>query len=58
VLEGSVRRAGDKIQANVQLIDATTGGHLWADRFDTERANLAAAQTKSPAVSHRRSASS
>jgi adenylate cyclase len=46
VLEGSVRRAGDKIQANVQLIDATTGGHLWADRFDTERANLAAAQTQ------------
>jgi TolB-like protein len=45
VLEGSVRRAGDRIQVNVQLIDATTGGHLWADRFDTERANLAAAQT-------------
>lgn len=46
VLEGSVRRAGDKIQVNVQLIDATTGGHLWADRFDTERANLAAAQAQ------------
>jgi TolB-like protein/class 3 adenylate cyclase/Flp pilus assembly protein TadD len=46
VLEGSVRRAGDKVQVNVQLIDATTGGHLWADRFDTERANLAAAQTQ------------
>jgi TolB-like protein/Flp pilus assembly protein TadD len=46
VLEGSVRRADDKIQVNVQLIDATTGAHLWADRFDTERANLAAAQTQ------------
>jgi TolB-like protein/class 3 adenylate cyclase/cytochrome c-type biogenesis protein CcmH/NrfG len=46
VLEGSVRRAGDKIQVNVQLIDATTGAHLWADRFDTERANLAAAQAQ------------
>jgi adenylate cyclase len=46
VLEGSVRRAGDKIQVNVQLIDTTTGAHLWADRFDTERANLAAAQTQ------------
>jgi adenylate cyclase len=46
VLEGSVRRVGDKVQVNVQLIDATTGGHLWADRFDTERANLAAAQTQ------------
>jgi len=46
VLEGSVRRAGDKVQVNVQLIDATTGAHLWADRFDTDRANLAAAQTQ------------
>jgi adenylate cyclase len=46
VLEGSVRRAGDKVQVNVQLIDATTGAHLWADRFDTERTNLAAAQTQ------------
>jgi adenylate cyclase len=46
VLEGSVRRVGDKVQVNVQLIDATTGAHLWADRFDTERANLAAAQTQ------------
>ena len=36
VLEGSVRRAGDKVQVNVQLIDATTGAHLWADRFDTK----------------------
>jgi adenylate cyclase len=46
VLEGSVRRAGDKLQVNVQLIDTTTGAHLWADRFDTERANLGAAQTQ------------
>lgn len=34
VLEGSVRRSGDKIRINAQLIDATSGGHLWADRFD------------------------
>jgi TolB-like protein len=46
VLEGSVRRTGDEVRVNVQLIDATTGAHLWADRFDTERANLAAAQTQ------------
>jgi TolB-like protein len=46
VLEGSVRRAGDKIQVNVQLIDATTRAHLWADRFDTDRANLSAAQNE------------
>jgi adenylate cyclase len=46
VLEGSVRRAGDKVQVNVQLIDVESGAHLWADRFDTDRANLAEAQTQ------------
>jgi adenylate cyclase len=40
VLEGSVRRAGDQVQVNVQLIDAESGAHVWADRFDTNRANL------------------
>jgi TolB-like protein/Tfp pilus assembly protein PilF len=44
VLEGSVRRAGDQVQVNVQLIDAESGAHIWADRFDTDRANLAKAQ--------------
>ena len=34
VLEGSVRRAGDKVRINAQLIDTTTGGHLWAERYD------------------------
>jgi TolB-like protein/class 3 adenylate cyclase/tetratricopeptide (TPR) repeat protein len=34
VLEGSVRRAGDEVRINAQLIDATTGGHLWAERYD------------------------
>ena len=34
VLEGSVRRAGDQVRINAQLIDATTGGHVWADRYD------------------------
>ena len=34
VLEGSVRRAGDRLRVNAQLIDALTGGHVWADRFD------------------------
>ncbi len=34
VLEGSVRRVGDQVRINTQLIDATTGGHIWADRFD------------------------
>jgi hypothetical protein len=34
VLEGSVRRAGGRLRINVQLIEAETGAHLWADRFD------------------------
>jgi len=34
VLEGSVRRVGDRVRINVQLIDATSGHHLWADRYD------------------------
>ncbi len=34
VLEGSVRRAGDQVRVNAQLIDATTGGHVWAERYD------------------------
>ena len=34
VLEGSVRKAGDRVRITAQLIDALTGTHLWADRFD------------------------
>lgn len=34
VLEGSVRKAGEKVRITGQLIDATSGAHLWADRFD------------------------
>jgi adenylate cyclase len=44
VLQGTVRRSDDQVRVNVQLIDAESGAHLWADRFDTDRANLAAAQ--------------
>lgn len=36
VLEGSVRRAGTRVRINVQLIDADSGGHVWADRYDRE----------------------
>jgi adenylate cyclase len=46
ILEGSVRRNGDQVGVNVQLIDAKTGAHLWADRFYTDRANLAEAQNE------------
>jgi TolB-like protein len=34
VLEGSVRKAGNRVRITAQLIDAQTGAHLWADRFD------------------------
>jgi adenylate cyclase len=44
LLDGSVRRTADQVRVNVQLIDAEGGVQLWADRFDTDRANLAAAQ--------------
>src|SRR6201999_1755896 len=35
VLEGSVRRGGNRIRVTGQLIDATTGAHIWADKFDS-----------------------
>ena len=44
VLEGSVRRAGDQVRINAQLIDATTGGHLWAERYDGSLADVFALQ--------------
>jgi adenylate cyclase len=34
VIEGGVRRAGDEVRVNVQLVDATSGRQLWADRYD------------------------
>ena len=34
VMEGSVRRVGNQVRINAQLIDATSGGHVWADRYD------------------------
>jgi adenylate cyclase len=46
VVEGSVRRGGDQILVNVQLVDAETGAHVWADRFETDRRNLAEAQSE------------
>ncbi len=46
VLEGSVRRAGDRVRINAQLIDATTGGHLWAERYDGSLVDVFALQDK------------
>jgi TolB-like protein/Flp pilus assembly protein TadD len=46
VLEGSVRKAGDKVRINAQLIDATTGGHLWAERYDGQIKDIFSLQDK------------
>jgi adenylate cyclase len=46
VLEGSVRKAGDKVRINAQLIDATTGGHLWAERYDGQMEDIFSLQDK------------
>ena len=40
LIEGSVRRSGDRIRVTTQLIDGATGGHLWADRFDGAPADI------------------
>jgi TolB-like protein/class 3 adenylate cyclase len=40
VLEGSVQRSGNRLRVNVQLIDAESGNHLWAERFDKPLADL------------------
>ncbi len=44
VLEGSVRRVGEHVRVNAQLIDATTGGHVWAERYDRRLDNIFAVQ--------------
>jgi adenylate cyclase len=44
LLEGSVRKAGDSVRITAQLIDATTGGHLWAERYDRELRDILTVQ--------------
>jgi adenylate cyclase len=44
VLEGSVRRSGNQLRVNAQLIDAETDAHLWAERFDRDTSDLFALQ--------------
>jgi adenylate cyclase len=44
VLEGSVRKAGDRVRISAQLIDASTGHHLWAERFDRALEDVFAVQ--------------
>jgi adenylate cyclase len=49
VLEGSVRKAGDRLRITAQLIDGATGEHLWADRYDRELTDIFAIQDE---ISH------
>src|ERR1700676_4822735 len=44
VLEGSVRKAANRVRITTQLIDATTGAHVWADRFDRDLGDIFAVQ--------------
>jgi adenylate cyclase len=44
VLEGSVRKASNRVRVTAQLIEATTGGHVWAERYDRELADIFAVQ--------------
>ncbi|MFZ1428903.1 MAG: adenylate/guanylate cyclase domain-containing protein [Geminicoccaceae bacterium] len=46
LLEGSVRRTGDMLRINAQLIDTTTGGHLWAEHFDGAWADVFTVQDR------------
>ena len=44
ILEGSVRKGGDRVRITAQLIDAATGNHIWADRYDGELTDVFALQ--------------
>ena len=44
VLEGSVRKAGNRVRINAQMIDGATGGHIWAERYDRNIEDIFAVQ--------------
>ncbi len=44
VLEGSVRKAGNRVRVTAQLIDSSSGGHVWANRFDRDLTDIFAVQ--------------
>jgi TolB-like protein len=54
VLEGSVQRGGNRMRVNVQLIDAETGNHLWAERFDNPLGPLRSKALKSAPIAKNR----
>src|SRR5207244_2111984 len=46
ILEGSVQKANDQVRVNVQLINAVTDAHLWADTFDRKLTDIFAVETE------------
>jgi adenylate cyclase len=44
VLEGGIQRAGSRVRITAQLVDATTGYHIWAERYDREVRDIFALQ--------------
>jgi adenylate cyclase len=44
VLEGSVRKSGNRVRVTAELVEAATGGHLWAERYDRDLADMFAVQ--------------
>ena len=44
MVEGSVRKSGNRVRINAQLVDGVTGGHLWADRYDRDLTDIFAVQ--------------
>ena len=49
ILEGSVRKSGDRVRITAQLVDGTTGGHVWAERYDRDLKDIFALQDE---ISH------
>ena len=54
VLEGSVRKGGNRVRITAQLIDASTGNHIWADRYDGELTDVFELQDRDHAKGGRR----
>ena len=44
VLEGSVRKGGNRVRVAAQMIDATSGAHIWAERYDRDLSDIFAVQ--------------
>ena len=54
ILEGSVRRAGDRVRITAQLIDTKSDSHLWSESYDRRLEDVFASRTTSPAASSTR----